>query len=104
MLFNRVTYKTDYEKFKMFHTMLMCVLAVLSLMFPDYGVLGGLVHCVAVWYYFTVTLRELILVNNGSIINWWWMTHHYCSIAVSGLLLSWLVVTLQSNQVYISGS
>ena len=24
-------------------------------------------------------------------INWWWMTHHYCSIAVSGLLLSWLV-------------
>ena len=68
-------------------------------------------HCVSVWYYFTVTIRELILINNGSKsvvstlssvslavsvvvcvrINWWWMTHHYCSIAVSGLLLGWYV-------------
>ena len=31
----RVTYKAEYEKFKMFHTMLMCVLAVLSLTFSN---------------------------------------------------------------------
>lgn len=86
---DRVTYKTEYEKFKMFHTVLMCILAVLSLVFSDYSLLSGSVHCVAVWYYFTVTLRELILTSNGSTINWWWMTHHYFSIAVSGLLLAW---------------
>lgn len=86
---DRVSYKAEYEKFKMFHTGLMCVLAVSSLIFPESGFLGGLVHCVSVWYYFTVTLRELILISNGSKINWWWMTHHYCSIAVSGLLLTW---------------
>ena len=32
----------------------------------DCSILGGLVHCVSVWYYFTVTLRELILISNGS--------------------------------------
>ena len=31
----RVTYKAQYEKFKMFHTVLMCMLAVLSLIFPE---------------------------------------------------------------------
>jgi hypothetical protein len=86
---DRVTYKAKYEKFKMFHTVCMCALAIFSLLFPHFAILGGLVHCVSVWYYFTVTLRELILISNGSKINWWWMTHHYCSIAVSGLLLAW---------------
>ena len=27
---------------------------------------GALVHCVSVWHYFAVTLRELILLSNGS--------------------------------------
>jgi hypothetical protein len=86
---DRVTYKSEYESFKMFHTVLIFLLSVFSLIFSDYWILGSLVHCVSVWYYFTVTLRELILISNGSSINWWWMTHHYCSIAVSGLLLAW---------------
>lgn len=86
---NRVAYKAEYEKFKMFHVVLMCILALSSLIFPNYAVLGALVHCVSVWYYFTVTLRELILISNGSTINWWWLTHHYFSIVVSGLLLAW---------------
>lgn len=32
----RVVYKTEYEKYKMFHVVLMCILAIISLLFPDY--------------------------------------------------------------------
>ena len=33
----RVTYKAEYEKFKMFHTVCMCALAIFSLLFPNFG-------------------------------------------------------------------
>ena len=31
-----MVYKTEYEKFKMFHVVLMSILAIISLLFPDY--------------------------------------------------------------------
>ena len=151
---SRNTYKQEYEKFKMFNTITILILSLISVVFPDYlwvepiivngqdselmicsfqclsflicllslllsvsSIPGALVHCVSVWHYFTITLRELILLSNGS--KWeqpirhanrihkkehwslcslslgacrikrWWLMHHYLSIAIATLLLTW---------------
>eukprot|EP00003_Mantamonas_plastica_P028438 TRINITY_DN6446_c0_g1_i8.p1 TRINITY_DN6446_c0_g1~~TRINITY_DN6446_c0_g1_i8.p1 ORF type:complete len:210 (+),score=65.71 TRINITY_DN6446_c0_g1_i8:532-1161(+) len=47
------------------------------------------VHLLLLYYYATLTLREGILVANGSNIKGWWIMHHYLSIAVSTTLLTW---------------
>ncbi|KAI8843707.1 TMPIT-like protein-domain-containing protein [Chytridium lagenaria] len=42
-----------------------------------------------IYYYSTVTLREHILVVNGSRIRFWWFLHHYLSIVMTGILIIW---------------
>lgn len=87
---DKVTYKQKYEKFKMVNVVIMFILSISSLLFfSDSGLLNSLVHFMSVWYYFTVILRELILVSNGSRIKWWWLVHHYCSILIAALLITW---------------
>ena len=79
----RVTYKQQYERFKMVNVVVMFCLSAVAL-FSDSRCVGelpggadiitvsdcslpnALVHFMSVWYYFTVILRELILVRNGS--------------------------------------
>ncbi|XP_064392417.1 ion channel TACAN-like [Halichondria panicea] len=86
---DKVTYKQQYEKFKMVNVVLMLVLGVSGFIFSDFLWPTSLVHILSVWYYFTVTIRELILIHNGSRIKPWWLIHHYCSIAIAALLLMW---------------
>nr|DBA33449.1 TPA: hypothetical protein GDO54_001132 [Pyxicephalus adspersus] len=42
-----------------------------------------------VWYYCTLTIRESILINNGSRIKGWWVLNHYISTFLSGVMLTW---------------
>ncbi|XP_040035534.2 transmembrane protein 120A-A [Gasterosteus aculeatus] len=42
-----------------------------------------------VWYYCTLTIRESILISNGSRIKGWWVLHHYVSAFQSGVMLTW---------------
>uniref|UniRef100_A0A8D0GM13 Transmembrane protein 120A n=1 Tax=Sphenodon punctatus TaxID=8508 RepID=A0A8D0GM13_SPHPU len=42
-----------------------------------------------VLYYCTLTIRESILINNGSKIKGWWVLHHYISTFLSGVMLTW---------------
>uniref|UniRef100_A0AAZ3S116 Transmembrane protein 120B n=1 Tax=Oncorhynchus tshawytscha TaxID=74940 RepID=A0AAZ3S116_ONCTS len=42
-----------------------------------------------VWYYCTLTIRESILMSNGSRIKGWWVSHHYVSTFLSGVMLTW---------------
>ncbi|XP_058536809.1 ion channel TACAN isoform X2 [Ochotona princeps] len=42
-----------------------------------------------VWYYCTLTIRENILISNGSRIKGWWVFHHYVSTFLSGVMLTW---------------
>jgi hypothetical protein len=42
-----------------------------------------------VWYYCTLTIRESILIVNGSRIKGWWRMHHFVSCVVGGVLLVW---------------
>jgi len=40
------------------------------------------------WYYCTLTVRESILIVNGSKIKGWYMAHHYLSIITSGIVVT----------------
>ena len=44
-----------------------------------------------VWFYSVLTVREHILIANGSKIMAWWLTHHYLAIALSLVMLTWCV-------------
>ncbi|KAG7483822.1 hypothetical protein MATL_G00042380 [Megalops atlanticus] len=60
------------------------------------GAFGGwtaavdaLFNFMLVWYYCTLTIRESILISNGSRIKGWWVFHHYVSTFLSGVMLTW---------------
>lgn len=84
-----LTYKQNYESFKLVNVVIIWMLSVLSLIMDNYTMPAALVHCASVCYYFTITLRELILISNGSRIQPWWLVHHYLSIVIATLLLIW---------------
>ncbi|KAK3560680.1 hypothetical protein QTP86_014531, partial [Hemibagrus guttatus] len=48
-----------------------------------------LLNFLLVWYYCTLTIRESILISNGSRIKGWWVFHHYISTFLSGVMLTW---------------
>ncbi|XP_060764637.1 ion channel TACAN isoform X2 [Neoarius graeffei] len=52
-------------------------------------VLDALFNFLLVWYYCTLTIRENILINNGSKIKGWWVFQHYVSTFLSGVMLTW---------------
>jgi hypothetical protein len=64
------TYKQEYEKFKFIVT---CISLVSSLVIwsltSRYRAFDALFHFLLVWYYCTLTIRESILIVNGSHIN-----------------------------------
>ncbi|KAK6030578.1 TMPIT-like protein [Ostertagia ostertagi] len=42
-----------------------------------------------VWYYCTLTIRESILIINGSKLGSWWVAHHYLACVIGGVALTW---------------
>jgi hypothetical protein len=67
---DRWTYKQEYEKFKFIVT---CISLVSSLVIwsltSRYRAFDAMFHFLLVWYYCTLTIRESILIVNGSNIN-----------------------------------
>lgn len=41
------------------------------------------------WFYSSTTLREHILIANGSKIRRWWLVHHYLAIFLASVMLTW---------------
>jgi hypothetical protein len=64
------TYKQEYEKFKFIVTIISLVssLVIWSLT-SRYRAFDAMFHFLLVWYYCTLTIRESILIVNGSNIN-----------------------------------
>lgn len=56
---------------------------------PPCRVTDAAFNFLLVWYYCTLTIRESILINNGSRIKGWWVFHHYVSTFLSGVMLTW---------------
>jgi hypothetical protein len=100
------TYKQEYEQFKFIITCisLLSSFTIWSLT-SRYRAFDALFHFLLVWYYCTLTIRESILIVNGSNINrkyermmlfnlflcliGWWRAHHFISTVATGILLTW---------------
>uniref|UniRef100_A0A8C9WNM2 Transmembrane protein 120Aa n=1 Tax=Scleropages formosus TaxID=113540 RepID=A0A8C9WNM2_SCLFO len=82
----KFAYKDEYEKFKLCLTVL---LLLFSFTCRFVVTLDALFNFLLVWYYCTLTIRESILINNGSRIKGWWVFHHYVSTFLSGVMLTW---------------
>merc|ERR1719445_2856137 len=52
---------------------------------PKFGALPVLHY----YPYCTLTIRESILIVNGSRIKGWWRFHHFVSVVAGGILLVW---------------
>jgi len=81
-------YKEQYEQFKLIVNLIGGILAITNY-FLNYRVLDLIFMFLIVWYYCTLTIRESILIVNGSRIKGWWRTHHFVSCVVGGVLLVW---------------
>lgn len=83
-------YKKDYEKFKLTVSYIILALAFLTaFVFIKTRWCDLALNFLMVWYYCTLTIRESILIVNGSRIKGWWLTHHFISTVLSGISLIW---------------
>uniref|UniRef100_A0A8C1J3S2 Transmembrane protein 120A n=2 Tax=Cyprinus carpio TaxID=7962 RepID=A0A8C1J3S2_CYPCA len=83
---SKFAYKDEYEKFKLYLTVLLLLFSFTCRFLVTYRVLDALFNFLLVWYYCTLTIRESILINNGSKIKGWWVFQHYVSTFLSGFL------------------
>ncbi|GAA56536.1 transmembrane protein 120B [Clonorchis sinensis] len=86
---DKFAYKNDYEQFKIVVSAICAVLTFLLYFFIQSRVLDTVFHFLLVWYYCTLTIRERILIANGSRIKGWWNIYHFISTASAGIMLIW---------------
>uniref|UniRef100_H2Q732 Transmembrane protein 120B n=1 Tax=Pan troglodytes TaxID=9598 RepID=H2Q732_PANTR len=86
---SKFAYKDEYEKFKLYLTIILLLGAVACRFVLHYRVTDEVFNFLLVWYYCTLTIRESILISNGSRIKGWWVSHHYVSTFLSGVMLTW---------------
>uniref|UniRef100_A0A3P8STD8 Transmembrane protein 120B n=1 Tax=Amphiprion percula TaxID=161767 RepID=A0A3P8STD8_AMPPE len=82
----KFAYKDEYEKFKLYMTIILMFGAITCLFFLNCRVTDEIFNFLLVWYYCTLTIRESILMSNGSRIKGWWVSHHYVSTFLSGFV------------------
>ncbi|KAL6072950.1 Transmembrane protein 120 [Balamuthia mandrillaris] len=82
--------KRTYERFKTKANLFLFLLVIVQLwLFPASQVLDMIFQLYLVYYYVSIALRENILKVNGSNINLWWIIHHYISITIALVLMTW---------------
>ncbi|XP_068565333.1 ion channel TACAN-like [Cebidichthys violaceus] len=86
---SKFAYKDEYEKFKLYLTVILLLFSFICYFFVSYRFLDAILNFLLVWYYCTLTIRESILIANGSRIKGWWVFHHYISAFLSGVMLTW---------------
>uniref|UniRef100_A0A8C2WHI1 Transmembrane protein 120Aa n=1 Tax=Cyclopterus lumpus TaxID=8103 RepID=A0A8C2WHI1_CYCLU len=86
---SKFAYKDEYEKFKLVFTVLLFAFSFTCRVLFSSRALDALFNFLLVWYYCTLTIRESVLISNGSRIKGWWVFHHYVSTFQSGVMLTW---------------
>jgi hypothetical protein len=84
----RLRYKKEYEQFKLTSIGMHFVISAVQL-FHSSLFIDAVTNFHLVYYYSTLTLREHIMVANGSHIRFWWRLHHYLCVVIAGVLLIW---------------
>ncbi|XP_065429378.1 ion channel TACAN isoform X1 [Chrysemys picta bellii] len=85
----KFAYKDEYEKFKLYLTIILLIISFSCRFLHNSRVTDAVFNFLLVWYYCTLTIRECILITNGSRIKGWWVFHHYVSTFLSGVMLTW---------------
>lgn len=85
----KFAYKDEYETFKLCLTIILMLLSFVCYFFVNYRFLDAILNFLLLWYYCTLTVRESILITNGSRIKGWWVFHHYISAFLTGVMLTW---------------
>ncbi|XP_053864481.1 ion channel TACAN [Malaclemys terrapin pileata] len=85
----KFAYKDEYEKFKLYLTIILLIISFSCRFLLNSRVTDAVFNFLLVWYYCTLTIRECILITNGSRIKGWWVFHHYVSTFLSGVMLTW---------------
>ncbi|KAI2546317.1 TMEM120A isoform 6, partial [Pan troglodytes] len=70
---NGFAYKDEYEKFKLYLTIILILISFTCRFLLNSRVTDAAFNFLLVWYYCTLTIRESILINNGSRIKGWWV-------------------------------
>ncbi|XP_052229089.1 ion channel TACAN-like [Dreissena polymorpha] len=92
---DKYLYKQDYERFKLTLSYIILAFSLVLVLTNYIASLSSLrfadsvLHFLLVWYYCTLTIREQILIVNGSRIKGWWLLHHFVSTACSAITLIW---------------
>jgi len=94
---DRMALRDEYEKFKertnygfvIFPLVWILTEAYLKTMWRYTHWIHILTHVWLLYYYVSLSLRENILLVNGSKIRQWWIVHHYISSAMSIIVLTW---------------
>ncbi|TNN10501.1 Transmembrane protein [Schistosoma japonicum] len=86
---DKFRYKDDYERFKIIISGICAFLSFLLYFFIQNRIVDTIFHFLLVWYYCTLTIRERILIANGSRIKGWWNISHFISTACAGIMLIW---------------
>ncbi|KAK6473472.1 transmembrane protein 120A isoform X1 [Huso huso] len=84
----KFAYKDEYEKFKLCLTIIILVFSFSLRFLMSTRALDAAFSFLLVWYYCTLTVRESILISNGSRIKGWWVVHHYVAAFLSGVMLT----------------
>nr|XP_039248780.1 ion channel TACAN-like [Styela clava] len=82
-------YKDEYEKFKLYCTIMTLISSVLNFFILHNRISDAALSFFLLWYYCTLTVRESILIANGSRIKGWWVMHHYVAVFLSGIFVIW---------------
>ncbi|RXN15976.1 transmembrane protein 120B [Labeo rohita] len=72
----KFAYKDEYEKFKLYMTIILMFGAVTCLFLLNYRVTDEIFNFLLVWYYCTLTIRESILMSNGSRMLKFWQLYN----------------------------
>jgi hypothetical protein len=84
----RYKFKEQYEKFKLIVSGLILFVAACDLMFK-YRAIDAVLHFLLVWYHCTLTIRESILIVNGSRMKGWWRFVQFVRTVKAGIFIVW---------------
>ena len=86
---DRHRYREQFEHFKHWVCCLHLAITLLNLAYRGHRFLDALGFFVQLYFYSSVTIRELILWVNRANIPPWWILHHNLCTALSACLLNW---------------
>jgi len=83
----KLKYTRQYEKFKLWFIFGQLFLSSINILLGPSRITEGLLQFYLVWFYCNLTMKESILVANGSDIKLWWLVQHYLDIVLYAVML-----------------